>query len=130
MEIENSILFLKIKKISSFDTFFRVLEQKDLLNYHYFHIYFTYYLFLVELGISEGIMSFCYNQLQILDELNRKQRKLWIITRISFIVCRNFRNGRRGKDYDVKDKFRSLLLETTKRNDSTKPKNRYCQISI
>ena len=69
MEIENSILFLKIKKISSFDTFFRVLEQKDLLNYHYFHIYFTYYLFLVELGISEGIMSFCYNTLKKVSKL-------------------------------------------------------------
>lgn len=72
MEIENSIFFLKIKKIPSSDTFFRVLEQKYQLKYHYFQIYSTYYLFLVELGNSEGIMSFCYDQLQILEELNRK----------------------------------------------------------
>jgi hypothetical protein len=76
MVIETSSLFLKIKEIPSSDTFFRELEQKYRLKYHYFQIYSTYYLFLVEMGNSAGVLSFCYEKLQILEELNKKQRKL------------------------------------------------------
>ena len=67
--------FLKIKKIPSPNSFFLDLEEK-VLKYHYFQIDSTYYLFLVGTTNSEEVLELCYKKLEILEELNKKQRKI------------------------------------------------------
>lgn len=75
MLIETWSFFLKIEEISNSDTFFLRLKEYR-LKYHYFQICSTYYLFLVGTSHSWDVLEFCYKRLKILEELNKKQRKL------------------------------------------------------
>jgi|JI91814BRNA_FD_contig_101_412366_length_1498_multi_3_in_0_out_0_2 hypothetical protein len=75
MSIETWSFFLKIEEISNSDTFFLKLKEYR-LKYHYFQICSTYYLFLVGTSHSWDVLELCYKRLEIVEELNKKQRKL------------------------------------------------------
>lgn len=75
MLLETWSFFLKIEEIPNSDNFFFKLKEYR-VKYHYFQIYSTYYLFLVGTSDYFEVLELCDKRLEILEELNKKQRKL------------------------------------------------------